>query len=118
MNSAELAAVVFAACNGVRVLAYFPQIIRLMRDRDVCKGVSFLTWGGFAAANLSTVVYALVAIADWNMAVVFGVNLAFCLAIVLLVCWKRCSFRILSRKGDVPQDQPLAHGNAEFTYPW
>lgn len=105
MNSVELAAVVFAACNSVRVLAYFPQIVRLVRDHEGGKSVSCLTWGGFAASNLSTVVYALVVGGDWNMAAVFGVNAAFCLAIVFLACWKRvgvqCSRRLLDAKQDL-----------------
>jgi len=94
MNSVELAALVFTACNGVRVLAYFPQIVRLVREGG--KGVSCLTWGGFAASNVSTVVYALVVATDWKMAAVFGVNAAFCLAIVLLVCWKRVTAKVAS----------------------
>jgi hypothetical protein len=89
MSSIELAAVVFAACNAMRVLAYFPQIIRVARDHDGAKGLSCFTWAGFAVSNLSTVVYALVVISDWNMAAVFGVNAGFCLAIVLLTFCKR-----------------------------
>jgi hypothetical protein len=38
MNSVGLAAVFFAACNSVRVLAYFPQIARLVRDWKGGKG--------------------------------------------------------------------------------
>jgi hypothetical protein len=115
MNSVHLAAVVFASCNGVRMVAYFPQIVRIVRDRGVCKGVSCLTWGGFAAANLSTVMYALVALGDWDMAAVFGVNLAFCLAIVLLTCWKRVSVQrsdqVLNTEGYTPQDPQAGVSN-------
>jgi hypothetical protein len=91
----HLAAIVLTVCNGARVLV--PQIVRLVLDPDGSKGVSCLTWRDFAAANLCTVVYALVVVADWNMAAVLGVNLVFCLAISLLACWKRYSRRILNR---------------------
>jgi hypothetical protein len=115
MNSVGSAAVFFAACNSVRVLAYFPQIARLVRDQEGGKGVSCLTWGGFAAASLSTVVYALVVVADRDMAAVFSINLAFCLAIALLAWWKRvdvrrCS-RILSTKGYAPPDPQTGVGS-------
>jgi uncharacterized protein YjiS (DUF1127 family) len=85
---AGLAAVTFAACNSARVLAYIPQIVRIAHDQNGSPGVSCLTWAGFAAANFSTVAYALVASA-WIMAAVFGVNAVFCLAIVTLTAWKR-----------------------------
>lgn len=88
MIPAGLAAVTFAACNSARVLAYIPQIVRIARDRNGSPGVSCLTWAGFAAANFSTVAYALVASA-WIMAAVFGVNAVFCLAIVTLTAWRR-----------------------------
>ncbi len=89
MGSTEFAAIAFAACNSARVLAYLPQIIRLARDHDGAKGLSWLTWAGFAVSNLSTVAYAVVVLSDWNMASIFGVNAAFCLAIVILVVCKR-----------------------------
>jgi hypothetical protein len=40
MTSVGLAAVGFATCNGVRIVAYFPQIVRLVRDREGAKGIS------------------------------------------------------------------------------
>jgi hypothetical protein len=60
-TSVGLAAVVFATCNGVRIMAYFPQIARLVRDHEGAKGASCLTCAGFAASNLSAD-YALVVI--------------------------------------------------------
>lgn len=87
--SAEVAGVTFAICNSARVLAYIPQIVRIARDRNGSPGVSCLTWTGFAAANFSTVAYALILTSDWNMAAVFGVNGVFCSAIVTLTMWKR-----------------------------
>jgi uncharacterized protein YjiS (DUF1127 family) len=88
MTSAELAGLTFAACNSARVLAYIPQIVSIARDQNGCPGVSCLTWAGFAAANFSTLAYALVKSA-WIMAAVFGVNAVFCLAIVTLTAWRR-----------------------------
>ena len=109
MSSVQLAAIVFAACNGARVVAYFPQIIRVARDHDGAKGLSCLTWAGFAASNLSTVVYALVVVPDSKMAAVFSVNAAFCLAIVSLTLWKRFSVRQLQRgRPSWPKRRPRA----------
>jgi hypothetical protein len=89
MIQAEWAMVTFAACNSARVLAYIPQIVSIARDQNGSPGVSCLTWAGFAAANFSTVAYALVVPRNWIMATVFGVNGLFCLAIVTLTAWKR-----------------------------
>jgi hypothetical protein len=87
--SAELAAVIFAACNSARVLAYIPQIVSITRDRNGSPGISCLTWAGFAAANVSTVAYSFMMRSDFITAAVFGVNAVFCLAIVTLTVWTR-----------------------------
>jgi hypothetical protein len=94
MISAEFAVVTFTAGNSARVLAYIPQIVRIVRDRNGSPGLSCLTWTGFAAANFSSVAYALAVASDWTMVAVFGVNGVFCLAIVAFTVWTR--FRLSS----------------------
>jgi CSLREA domain-containing protein len=79
----------FAFFNAVRVIAYLPQIVTLWRVNDGAPAVSCTTWVLFAASHLSTVCYALLALADWRMALIFGVNAVCCLAIVGLVIIKR-----------------------------
>ena len=64
-----------------------------------------------AARRPCLVVYALVVVADWKMAAVFGVNAAFCLAIVLLASWKRDAAKVASdtSRCEPRAGQPGAH---------
>lgn len=87
----------FAFFNAVRVIAYLPQIIALLRVNDGAPAVSCTTWVLFTASHISTVSYALLALADWRMALIFGVNAVCCLAIVSLVIIKRLQHARLTR---------------------
>src|SRR4051794_37388638 len=45
MASANLALPFFAACNGLRLVGYVPQILRVARDEGGASAVSCATWG-------------------------------------------------------------------------
>lgn len=93
MTRVDIALFVFAICNGLRVLAYLPQIAMIQRDRAGATTISCTTWTLFAAAHFSSMGYAISISADWRMAAVFGLNGAFCLIILALVFGKRRSVR-------------------------
>lgn len=89
MTPAEMAVVAFTTCNSVRVIAYAPQILKVARDQDGAQAVSCATWAMFALSHLSTVLYALLAVADWKMASVFVANTVCCVLILGLTLFKR-----------------------------
>lgn len=89
MTLADLVLAAFALCNGARIFAYVPQIIRAARDRHGASAISLTTWSLFAASNFSTSVYAVTQLGDWAVAGVFALNTLFCLAIVGITAWKR-----------------------------
>ncbi len=89
--STELVVVAFTVVNGLRVIAYLPQIAMLLRDRSGAPGVSCTTWSLFLMAHLTTVLYAVVELRDWALAAVFALNAICCLAIVGLVILRRRS---------------------------
>lgn len=89
MSGAELALLLFSACNMVRVLAYLPQIFTIAADATGAKAVSCTTWSLFAVSHLSAVAYALAALQDTAMAAIFSGNALACLVIVGLTLWKR-----------------------------
>ena len=70
----DLALPFFAACNGLRLVGYVPQILRVARDEGGASAVSCATWGLFALANVSTVLYAALVAADLSLALVFCAN--------------------------------------------
>jgi hypothetical protein len=79
----------FAACNGVRVLAYIPQIRQAAVDKNGATAISCTTWSLFLVAHLSTVAYVLVNRSDWGLAACFAGNAICCAAILAVVYWKR-----------------------------
>jgi uncharacterized protein with PQ loop repeat len=89
MTPIELVAAFFAVSNSARVLAYVPQIVRIVRDGEGARAVSWLTWVSFSVANFSSLLYAIIVVVDWHMAAVFAANTTCCLAIVGLTAGKR-----------------------------
>lgn len=90
---ADLALVVFTACNTARVFAYLPQIVKISRDTQGATAISYATWILFGVSHLSTVAYAILVVDDWRMAAVFVANTVCCAIIVGLTIWKRASLR-------------------------
>jgi hypothetical protein len=99
MTLAECSFSAFAILNIARVIAYFPQVMRVYADDNGAKAVSITTWSLFAGANLTTASYALVSINDPAMAVVFALNTLGCLTIVAFTVWKRFKPRIANANG-------------------
>jgi hypothetical protein len=89
MSLEDITLWLFALCNGLRVLAYLPQMRKAASDRHGASAISCTTWALFLVAHLATIAYALVNRSDWWLAVCFGANALGCLAIVAITCWKR-----------------------------
>lgn len=106
MTAAEVALLVFTACNSLRLLAFAPQIVSIWRDRHGAEAVSCLSWSLFGVSHLATVAYALLDKGDGTMAAVFGANAACCAVIVALTLWKRTQHRAALRES--PHDAGLA----------
>jgi hypothetical protein len=89
MTLAEYSLGAFAVLNAARLIAYFPQALRIYLDVNGARAVSIATWALFAAANLATVSYALTVAEDVLVATVFSLNSVGCLVIVGFTMWKR-----------------------------
>jgi hypothetical protein len=89
MTLSEYSLSAFAVLNTARIIAYFPQAMRIYVDVNGAKAVSIATWSLFSAANLATVSYALTVVEDPLVATVFSLNTIGCLVIVGFTIWKR-----------------------------
>jgi hypothetical protein len=89
MTLADYSMIAFALLNGGRVIAYLPQIISVYRDPHGAAAVSLWTWTLFAAANVTTVWYALTVFNDRIVALVFTLNAAGCIVIVAITASRR-----------------------------
>ena len=90
MTTADLSFMVFAACNALRVAAYFPQMLKLARHPTAAASFSHPTWALFAAANLSTAVYAGLVLGDIVLGLVNAFSALCCAALIGLAVWRRC----------------------------
>jgi predicted MFS family arabinose efflux permease len=88
-NGADLAMIFFIACNTIRCFAYFPQLVRVMRDRDGAAAVSCCTWLMFTLANASTAIYAGLVLRDRGMTAIFLVSTLCSFAIVAATLLRR-----------------------------
>ena len=73
--------------------AYFPQMVRVYRDPNGANAVSLMTWTQFAAANVATVLYALIVSSDRVVAGVFGLNALGCVVVVGPTAIERIKFK-------------------------
>ena len=87
--AAELVVSFFTICNILRLVAYFPQLMCVIRDRKGATAVSCWSWMLFSLANGSTVVYAGFVLHDRVMMVIFMANTLASSAILVMTLVRR-----------------------------
>lgn len=88
-TTTEIVIVAFAITNGLRVVAYLPQIVRLARDDSGAAAVSCFTWLLFLVSNISTATYAALVLNEPWMTIVFTANAVCSAAIFALAILQR-----------------------------
>lgn len=88
----------FLIANSGRLLAYFPQIIAAARCDAGAKSVSVITWGYFAFAHLTALLYAIVVLQDPKSVWIFTGNLVVTLILVGIVMWKRRTMLVKTKE--------------------
>lgn len=96
MTAADLSLIAFAACNILRIAAYFPQMFKLARHPGAAASFSYATWGLFAAANMSTAVYAGVVLGDKLLGAVHALS-ALCCGALIALALSRCRCTVADR---------------------
>ena len=82
----------FAFFSVLRLAAYVPQIVKIMRDATGARAIANTTWMLFAVSHLATALYAMIALRDAVIGAVFIANTTCCLVIVGLVLRSRIAF--------------------------
>jgi hypothetical protein len=95
----DLAFYLFSFFNGLRIVSYLPQIVRVMRDTQGAAAISYSTWGLWAAANASTALYATVCLHDTALAQINASNAVFCAVVISLTAFKRHQLRRRADRG-------------------
>jgi hypothetical protein len=83
---------IFAGINSIRIMAYVPQIVKAARDGNGASAISYTTWSLFLISHITTILYAVVCLADLVMAAIFLGNALACLAIILIASRNRRHF--------------------------
>ena len=89
VSATEVIVIAFAVTNSLRVVAYLPQIVRLIRDQSGAAAVSTCTWMLFLVSHVATAAYAGVVLEELWMCLVFVANALCSTAIVILTCMRR-----------------------------
>lgn len=74
----------FTAFNGLRLVAYVPQIVAIVRDTSGCRAVSIATYLIWLGANATTALYAWTRTGDLPLATLSAINAAYCIVIIAL----------------------------------
>ena len=93
MTNADLTLAVFTFFNGLRFLAYVPQIAKAVKDQSGAEAFSFWTWALFLVSHASAMAYAIENQRDWTMASLFLSNALGCGIILMIAAWKRSRHR-------------------------
>ena len=106
----ELTLAAFSIFNVLRLGSYLPQIIRIARDEDGAKAISYSTWAIWIGANASTAAYAVVNIGDLTLFFVSAVNALCCAIVVGLTAYKRglvhrAERAVTDARDDAPPDR-------------
>jgi hypothetical protein len=111
MRFADITLAVFTFFNGLRFLAYAPQIAKAIKDQSGAEAISFGTWALFLASHASAMAYAIENQGDWTMASLFLVNALGCGAILLIAALKRSRHRRCGIDDTILRREPLhLHG--------
>jgi hypothetical protein len=85
----EITLALFSIFNFLRLGSYLPQIVRVAKDNEGAKAISYSTWGLWIGANASTAAYAIVNITDVVLFFVSAMNAIGCALVVALTVLKR-----------------------------
>ena len=89
MTLADLSFYLFTIFNGLRVVSYLPQIVRVARDRHGASAISYATWLLWTGANATTGLYAHINLNDSALAAINWLNAACCALVIVLTAYKR-----------------------------
>lgn len=78
INHNEKLAVLYVAANALSLVAYLPQLYKLLKQPSARVGLSLLTWGWWTVGALIELIYASDAVHDTHWATVAWFHLVAC----------------------------------------
>lgn len=96
MELSTMTFLAFSVFMTLRVVSYFPQIMKVAWDTNGATAISYSTWGLWTGANAATALYAAVNLEDLYLAWISGLSAACCIVVIVLTVTKRLN---LAKRG-------------------
>jgi hypothetical protein len=93
MTFMDLTYDLFTLFNGLRLVSYLPQIVRVARDSNGATAISYSTWLLWMAANTATGLYAWVNLKDLSLAGMNAANATCCGAVIAITVARRSQWQ-------------------------
>jgi hypothetical protein len=111
MTLGDLSFCLFTLFNGLRVVSYLPQILRVARDENGASAISYTTWLLWTGANATTGLYAGVNLGDPMLAAINWLNAVCCALVIALTAWKRRARTVDTLPAGAPGHTPAMMDN-------
>lgn len=89
----DIISILYASVAGVSLVAYIPQIIRIMHRKTACHDIAVTTWMIWNYTAFVTVLYAYFITQDMVFSFVSAVNLAGINIVILMTAYKRWKYK-------------------------
>ena len=99
MTLAEATLAAFTLFNGLRLVSYLPQILRILRDPNGASAISYSTWALWCGCHIATGLYAIVNLGDRPLALACALYASCCLTVIGITVAKRHSLRARHESG-------------------
>jgi len=107
----EILSVLYGVSGIAASALYVPQILKYHRDHEARRSISLLSWGGWIAIAIVTILYALYVVKSALFAAVAGLNVIAQLTVLVYGIHARLGRKAAADAGD------SAHQPAPYTLP-
>lgn len=104
MELSQVTLLVFALFNSLRLVSYFPQIVRIVTDTNGASAISFSTWILWTGSHLATGAYAAINLHDLYLTAASALFATCCVVVIVLTAMKRRGLLVGTRNEPLPID--------------
>ena len=93
LNFSHFTLLAFSVFCAVRLVSYFPQIVRVYRDPNGATAISYSTWLMWTGNHLATALYAAFNLGDWLLAFCSALYALCCCSVIVITARKRGAYQ-------------------------
>jgi hypothetical protein len=96
LSFSHLTFLAFSVFCAVRLVSYFPQIVRVYRDANGASAIAYSTWLMWAGNHLATALYAAFNLGDVLLASCSALYALCCISVIVITARKRRAYQAKS----------------------